>query len=102
MLKSKDFEGLNYQEKKQILIDIFYQLDDKNNILEDTIFLLNASNQIQEETLNQIYNDLLNLLQNAKNISEQKYIERLKNIESKIQQESEKEWTEADTLIDNI
>ena len=102
MLKSKDFEILNYQEKKQTLIDIFSQLDDENNNFEDTIFLLNVSNQIQEKILNQIYNDLSDLLQHGKDLSQEKYMERLKTIQEKIQKDAEKEWTEADTLLDNI
>jgi len=91
MLKSKDFEILNYQEKKQTLIDIFSQLDDENNNFEDTIFLLNVSNQIQEKILNQIYNDLSDLLQHGKDLSQEKYMERLKTIQEKIQKDAEKE-----------
>ena len=102
MLKSQEFEQLNYQTKKQTLIDMFSQLSDENNSFEDTIFLLNASNQIKDETLDQIYKDLSDLLQHTKNLSQEKYLAKLSLIQQKIQKDTDKESAEADSLLDNI
>jgi hypothetical protein len=102
MLKSQEFEQLNYPAKKQTLIDMFSQLNDETNSFEDTIFLLNASNQIKNTTLNQIYKDLSDLLQHTKDLSQEKYLQRLSIIQKKIQKDTEQESAEADSLLDNI
>ena len=102
MLSSNQFTQLPYQEKKQTLIGIFSQIHEKTISFEDTIFLLNASNQIKETTLDKIYHDVSDLLQNTKNLSQKKYMERLKNIEARIQKDAEKESLEAESLLDTL
>ncbi|MFA5747819.1 MAG: hypothetical protein WC872_01765 [Candidatus Absconditabacterales bacterium] len=94
--------NLTYEEKKQALIDIFGQIKDEEIDFDDVIFLLNASSKIKDDTLNQIYNNLFDLLQNAKNISQKIYLGKLKNIEKKIQEDVEKDSKEADSLLNNI
>lgn len=102
MIKKEIFMNLTYEEKKQALIDIFGQIKDEEIDFDDVIFLLNASSKIKDDTLNQIYNNLFDLLQNAKNISQKIYLGKLKNIEKKIQEDVEKDSTEADSLLNNI
>jgi O-phosphoseryl-tRNA(Cys) synthetase len=102
MIKKEIFMNLTYEEKKQALIDIFGQIKDEEIDFDDVIFLLNASSKIKDDTLNQIYNNLFDLLQNAKNISQKIYLGKLKNIEKKIQEDVEKDSKEADSLLNNI
>lgn len=67
MLSFDQFTQLSYQEKKEILIAIFTQLDDKKKVsFEDVIFLLNASNAIKESTLDTVYRDLDTTLDKSK------------------------------------
>jgi len=81
---------------------MFSQLKDNDISFDDTIFLLNASNKISETILDKIYLQLRDVLQNAKNMSQEKYLERLKKIEAQIKEDTEKESAEADALLDNI
>ena len=102
MLPVDQFTQLSYAEKKQILMDIFSQLNDQWVSFDDTIFLLKASNQIKEATLNKTYDDLSDLLQKSKDMSQEKYMARLRAIQEKIEKNAEKESAEADTLLDTI
>jgi hypothetical protein len=102
MISTITFKQLSYTDKKELLIDIFSQINDKNVSFDDTIFLLNVSTQIKDSTLSQIYNDLSNLLQHTKDITKDKYMERLKSIKEKLEQDAEKESVEANILLDNI
>jgi hypothetical protein len=102
MLPVDQFTQLSYAEKKQILVDIFSQLNSQGVSFDDTIFLLNASNQIKESTLNKTYDDVTNLLQKSKDMSQEKYMSKLRAIQEKIEKNAEKESAEADALLDNI
>jgi len=102
MLKAEEFIKLKRIEKKQTLVSIFSQLNDENDSFGNTIFLLNVSNKINDSTLNQIYKDLSDLLQNWKSLSQQKYLDKIKQIQTQIQKDTEKESIEADSLLDNI
>ena len=102
MISSKEFTQLTYQQKKQTLIVMFSQLNDTEISFDDTIFLLNASNKILENTLDKIYVQLWDILKNEKNMSHNKYLERIKKIEAEIKADTDKESEEADALLDNI
>lgn len=102
MVSDKQFIQYSYPEKKQILVDIFAQLNDKNISFEDTIFLLQSSDKIKEVTLDKIYATLFDLLQSNKSISQQNYLDRLHAIQNKIYNDAEKESAEADSLLDTL
>ena len=70
MLSTDQFIQLTYQEKKETLVSIFTQLDEKKvGSFENVIFLLNASNAIKEMTLDTIYKNLYQTLDTSKEMN---------------------------------
>jgi hypothetical protein len=102
MLALASFKKLSYQEKKDMLITICTQVQDKDISFEDTIFLLEATNIIREEILIEVYQDFMALLEKAKTMSQEAYQKQLEVIQEKMQKDQERESTEADSLLSNI
>lgn len=70
MISIEQFSKLKYQEKKETLVSIFTQLDEKKVVsFENIIFLLNASNAIKEMTLDTIYKNLYQTLDTSKEMN---------------------------------
>jgi len=102
MLSEKEFTSLNYTDKKWYIQDIFSQLSDKEDTFKETIFLLQASNKIQDSTLNKIYKEVTNLLQNKKETGRQEYLQKIESIKYKIEEDITSESKNADLLLSNI
>lgn len=102
MLSEKEFTSLDYTDKKWYLQEIFSQLNDKEDLFKDTIFLLQASNKIQDSTLNEIYKEVTNILQDEKEIQQQEYLQKIESIKHKMEEDIASESENADLLLSNI
>lgn len=103
MLSFDQFTQLSYQEKKETLIGIFTQLDDQKVVsFEDVIFLLGASNAIKESTLDSVYRDLHTTLDKSKEMNmTQSELMKIKQMIMN-DQASNKDKSEAESLLDNL
>lgn len=103
MLSLDQFTQLSYQEKKETLVGIFTQLDEKKVVsFEDVIFLLNVSNAIKESTLDNVYRDLHTTLDTSKEMGNTQ--QELMKIKAMIMNDeaTAKDSAEAESLLDAI
>ncbi len=105
MIKLSEFQKLDYNTKKNVLIGIFEQLqNEKIQWVDfvDTIFLLKASDKIKTETLDDIYKNISMLVQTNKENEYTEYQKRLIQIQQDMMKDHEIESEEADKLLDNL
>lgn len=105
MIKLNEFQILKYDQKKDILIWIFEQLQNERIEwvdFDDTIFLLKASDKIKTETLDNIYFNIIELLKTNKNNKYAEYQNKLMEIQVAMMKDHEIESEEADKLLDDL
>ncbi len=102
MLKINEFKKLQYNEKKDLLVEIFWQIQTEETDFHDAIFLIQASDKIGLETLDSVYTDILDLLNTNKDTQQELYKAKLQKIQQQMHEDSEKESLEAEELLDNL
>jgi len=110
MLTKEQFKWLSYDEKFQIIEDIYSNFSDSEWILRDLYELLKALNkEISDYLLNQMYNLVFDLMESKKLKLKEKEKEKLAKIRNKLnslkikeQEEKKQEEENLDRLLENV
>ena len=85
MLTKEQFKWLSYDEKFQIIEDIYSNFSDSEGILKDLYELLKALNkEISDYLLNQMYNLVFDLMESKKLKLKETEKEKLDKIKNKL------------------
>lgn len=110
MLTKEQFKWLSYDEKFQIIEDIYSNFSDSEGILKDLYELLKALNkEISDYLLNQMYNLVFDLMESKKlklKETEKEKLDKIKNklnsLKIKEQEEKKQEEGKLEELLDNV
>ena len=110
MLTKEQFKWLSYDEKFQIIEDIYSNFSDSEWILRDLYELLKALNkEISDYLLNQMYNLVFDLMESKKLKLKETEKEKLAKIRNKLnslkikeQEEKKQEEENLDRLLENV
>lgn len=102
----KEYQTLNYSEKREKLLNIINALEDKLETYEETLSIINAQEWVSEEYLDALYEIIMWTLaedfeaQKAKNLETIQM--KFKEMVVKYEAIREKDIQEAESLLDDL